>query len=125
MSEVSAFRDFDGPDLYHEFYPEQNNLKKRGSMVPFGFRLVAAMLPAQVTLYREAYAKLCRLLSDVRRVIKDAEKLAARDGLNESELKEAIALWSEREDQVEKCLVDCALMRMVCLVNTSHGLLEF
>lgn len=111
MSEINAFGDFDSPDLYYEFYSEFNHLK--GSMVPFGLRLVAAMLPAQKLQFQEAYSKLCRLLSNVRRIIKEAEKLAARDQLNESEVKEAIALWVERENQVEACLIDCAVMRKV------------
>lgn len=113
MNEVNAFGDFDSPDLSYEFYPEYNGLKMSGSMVPFGFRLVAAMLPAHTSLFREAYAKLCRLLSNVRRVIKEAKQLAADHQMNDSELTQAVALWTERENQVEDSLVECALMRKV------------
>jgi len=35
--EAEPFGDLDKPDMYHEFYPEVDPLRK-GSMVPFQFR---------------------------------------------------------------------------------------
>nr|CAG4636912.1 EOG090X0439 [Ceriodaphnia reticulata] len=111
FNELTAFGDLDSPNFYYEYYSEFNELKKRGTMVPFSFRLLAAELPAHHNLINEAHAKLCRLLSTVRRIVRDVDQFAAADKMNDSERQEAAQLWYHREMSVTQSLIDCSLMK--------------
>ncbi len=113
VSELSAFGDLDSPDFYYEYYPELNEQKKRGTMVPFSFRLLAAELPAHHNRINEAHVRLCQLLSTVRRIIRDVDRFAALDMMNEDERREALNLWSRRQSSVIQALIDCSLMKKV------------
>lgn len=111
FNELAAFGDLDSPDLYFEYYPELNNLKKHGTMVPFSLRLLAAELPAHYNRINDAHAKLCRLLSTVRRILRDVDQFT--DGMSDDERKEAVAVWSRREISVIQSLIDCSVMKKV------------
>ena len=111
-NEVQAFGELDSPDLYFDFYPE---LGKRGAMVPFSFRLLAAELPA---LYNgqvnRCQSRLCQLLATVRRILGDIDGFAQADGMSSAdERREAFELWSKRETRVVMSLVNCALLKKV------------
>lgn len=113
FNELVAFGDLDSPDLYFEYYPELSSLKKRGTMVPFSLRLLAAELPAHYNRINEAHAKLCRLLSTVRRILRDVDQFASADRMSDDERKEAVALWSRREISVIQSLIDCSVLKKV------------
>ena len=113
VNELIAFGDMDSPDFYYEYYPELSEQKKRGTMVPFSLRLLAAELPAHHNRINEAHAKLCRLLSTVRRIARDVDQLAAAEKMNDEEKGEAAQLWSRREMSVTQSLIDCSLMKKV------------
>ncbi|EFX69564.1 hypothetical protein DAPPUDRAFT_62103, partial [Daphnia pulex] len=111
VSELSAFGDLDSPDFYYEYYPELNEQKKRGTMVPFSFRLLAAELPAHHNRINEAHVRLCQLLSTVRRIVRDIDRFVALDMMNEDERREALNLWTRRQSSVIQALIDCSLMK--------------
>jgi hypothetical protein len=113
FNELSAFGDLDSPDFYYEYYPELNEQKKSGTMVPFSFRLLAAELPAHHNRINEAHVKLCQLLSTVRRIVRDIDRFAASEMMNEDERLEALNLWTCRQSSVIQCLIDCSLMKKV------------
>lgn len=115
-NEAQAFGDLDGPDLYFEFYPE---LGKRGTMVPFSFRLLAAQLPAYYNgQINRAQSRLCQLLATVRRILAEIDRFAESEGMTSpEERREAAELWSKREAGIVMTLVNCALMKKV--VNQS------
>ena len=109
--EIKAFRNLDSPDLYYEFYPEFDG-QKRGTMVPFSFRLLAAEIPTHNNELNESQDKLCQLLATVRKIIKRIDQFFKEDVSAEDRL-EAIKLWSQREVRVMNSLMNCALMKKV------------
>lgn len=113
VNELAPFGDLDSPDFYYEYYPELSDQKKRGTMVPFMFRLLAAELPAHHNRVNEAHMKLCHLLSTVRRIARDIDQFAALDKMSEDERREAVNLWSQRETSVVQSLINCSLMKKV------------
>lgn len=121
VNELVAFGELDSPDLYFEYYPELSSSKNRGTMVPFSLRLLAAELPAHHNRINEAHAKLCRLLSTVRRILRDVDRFATADGMNEEEQKEALTIWSRREISVMQALIDCSVMKKVNSAKTLHN----
>jgi hypothetical protein len=56
--ELEAFGDLDNPDLYLEWSPDLNG-GRRGSMVPFAFRLLAAVVMMHSGREKEAIERLC------------------------------------------------------------------
>lgn len=110
---MAAFGDLDSPDLYYEYYPELSSLKKSGTMVPFSLRLLTAELPAHHNGINEAHAKLCRLLSTVRRILRDADKFASADSMNDDDRKKAVSLWAQREASVIRSLINASLIKKV------------
>ena len=65
--EAEAFGDLDRPDLYFQFYPDMYG-GRRGSMVPFAFRLLLAELPQYLSKHHDALDRLYALLAIVRKV---------------------------------------------------------
>ena len=65
--EAEAFGDLDRPDLYFQFYPDMYG-SRRGSMVPFAFRLLLAELPQYLSKHHDALDRLYALLAIVRKV---------------------------------------------------------
>lgn len=108
-TEIKAFRNLDSPDLYYEFYPELNGQKK-GTMVPFSFRLLAAEIPAHNNDLNESQDKLCQLLVTVRKIIKRMDQFFEA-GVSAEDRLEAVKLWSQREVRVMNSLMNCALMK--------------
>ena len=71
--ELKQFENFERPQFFYEFqthfYPE-----RKGSMVPFGFRMLNAELPQYLNKPEEATANLYKLLKIVNYTIKDLLK---------------------------------------------------
>ena len=65
--EAEPFGDLDRPDLYFEYYQDMYK-NRRGSMVPFEFRVLVSELPQFLGKHHEALDRLHALLSIVRRV---------------------------------------------------------
>jgi hypothetical protein len=112
-TEVSAFGDLDSPDLYFDYYPTEYQ-GRRGSMVPFSLRLLAAEIPARYQRPDESQRKLCRLLFTVRQIIHQLHQFVP-DNWSAEERQEAVRLWAEREARVVQALIHCALVNKVCV----------
>lgn len=68
-SEMEAFKDFENPDMYYEYYQDSYGQGRKGSMVPFYFRLIAAELPQYASkLNIESIYKLTSMLRTVQQV---------------------------------------------------------
>lgn len=67
-AEIEAFKNFENPDMYYEYYPELYSRGCRGSMVPFHFRLLAAEIPQYMRKTNETYDKLTHILTVARQV---------------------------------------------------------
>ena len=117
-TEIKAFRNLDSPDLYYEFYPELNGQKK-GTMVPFSFRLLAAEIPAHNNDLNESQDKLCQLLVTVRKIIKRMDQFFEA-GVSAEDRLEAVKLWSQREVRVMNSLMNCALMKKVKTIRSIY-----
>ena len=66
-TELIAFRNLDQADLYYEYYPDLYPGRK-GSMVPFGMRLLYAELPHLLGKSQDCLDKLCYLRAIIQRV---------------------------------------------------------
>ena len=111
-TEVSAFGDLESPDLYYDYYPTEYQ-GRRGTMVPFSLRLLAAQIPARYQRPDESQRKLCRLLYTVRKIIRQLQQFVPYNWSAE-ERQEAARLWAEREARVVQALIHCALVNKVC-----------
>ncbi|GAB1603607.1 trafficking protein particle complex subunit 12-like [Argonauta hians] len=102
-SELQNFRNLDTPDLYYQFYPELYPGRK-GSMVPFGLRLLDAQLPYYLGHNKDAVDKLYHILSVVQQVITNLENGLSEDGsameLSTESKKASLELWCKRQSQV-------------------------
>jgi len=112
-AELNAFNEFDGPDLYYEFYPHLYAGKK-GNIVPFSFRLLFAELPQHNGRPNLALDRLYTLQRKVQRVILNLSQGLMEDGsknenLNEEELKESCELWNLRMVRLQYSLGNCFL----------------
>ncbi len=68
-SELEAFRNFESPDLYYEYYPPNCfGCTRKGSLVPFHLRLMAAEIPQYMRKFNETIDKLCHILITVQKV---------------------------------------------------------
>jgi len=127
--EAEAFGDLDRPDLYHEFYPQQqpdqqpeSRSIRTGSMVPFGFRLLLAELPQHLNKHHETIDRLHALLSVIRKILANLDSGKMENGeppasnnstatAAEATAAESRRLWKRREIQVLHSLANCALMQ--------------
>ncbi|KAH3775656.1 trafficking protein particle complex subunit 12-like [Dreissena polymorpha] len=102
-SEFAAFKTLDTPDIYYEFYPT-NYPGKRGSMVPFGMRLLHAELPYHLGRPSETLDRFYYLLSVIQKILKNLGEGHSEDGSAITISTESRAasqkLWLEREKQV-------------------------
>nr|CAG4650066.1 EOG090X0439 [Sida crystallina] len=108
-AEMAAFGHFDAADLYYEFHPELYG-NRRGSMVPFSFRLLAAALPAHNHKINEAQDKTCHLLATVRKIIANVDTFLDAS-CTPQEKEDALLLWADREVVVIHSLVNIALLK--------------
>lgn len=113
-SEVSQFGDLDKPDLFYQYYTELYG-GRRGSMVPWSLRLLAAQIPGLNGKPIQSFNKLFTLLFSVREILKNLEKGMTADGnvwldVDEEEKKRAEECWAERERQVLYSLINNSIL---------------
>ena len=101
--ELEAFGNLDAAVLYYDFYPEVHP-GKEGSMVPFCFRILAAMLPQNVDRPTEALDKLFYVHSVCLQVLRNLSAKLADGHDNEDALRKGIELWKERLLKVLYCI---------------------
>lgn len=102
-TEYQAFQGLDTPDLYYEFYPHIFPGRK-GSMVPFGMRVLHAELPHYLGRSQEALDRLYYVLAIIQKILKNLEDGLCEDGsaveISPDSRTASKELWSEREIQV-------------------------
>ncbi|XP_041358877.1 trafficking protein particle complex subunit 12-like [Gigantopelta aegis] len=102
-SEMQAFHALDSPDLYFEFYPSVFP-GRRGSMVPFGLRLLHAELPSLLGRSHESLDRLYYVLAVTSKIVLNLENGFAEDGsgveLTSESRKASLELWMKRQTQV-------------------------
>ncbi|XP_064604975.1 trafficking protein particle complex subunit 12-like [Liolophura sinensis] len=102
-SESQAFKNLDTADLYYDYYP-QLHPGKRGSMVPFGMRILHANLPHFLGRTQDALDRLYYILAVVKKIVSNLESGGAEDGslleLSAESRKASLELWRKRELQV-------------------------
>lgn len=67
-SEIDAFKQFDNPDLYFEYYADTFGKERKGTMVPFHFRVLAAEILQYSKKHNETIDRLTRILHTVQQV---------------------------------------------------------
>lgn len=102
-TEMQAFQTLDTPDLYFEFSPHIYPGRK-GSMVPFGMRLLHAEIPHYMGRSQEALDRLYYILAVTQKILRNLQDGYAEDGsavqLSEEGRKGSLGIWQERERQV-------------------------
>lgn len=110
--ECQYFNDLDAPDLYFEFYPELYGGRK-GSMVPFGFRLLVAELPQHLGKHTQALDRLNALLRTCNEIIKNLNNGLSEDGSNlemtNNMRDDSLKLWRTRKHRVMYSITNCAV----------------
>lgn len=67
--ELRQFENFDRAEFFYESHSDVYPPSRQGSMVPFGFRLLAAELLQFLSRSDESLTMLCKLLDTVNSVI--------------------------------------------------------
>ncbi|XP_037786827.1 trafficking protein particle complex subunit 12-like isoform X2 [Penaeus monodon] len=110
--ECQYFGDLDAPDLYFEFYPELYG-GRRGSMVPFGFRLLVAELPQYLGKHTQALDRLNALLRNCNRIIENLSSGLSEDGstleMTSNMRDDSLKLWRTRRLKVLYSITNCAV----------------
>lgn len=112
--ESEAFGNLDKPDLYYEFYPDLYAGRK-GTMVPFSFRLLLAELPQYQGNHQAALDNLYGLMTVVLKIIHNLKNDRAEDGsmieLTASRRKASLELWTQRECRILYSVLNCVLLQ--------------
>ncbi|KAK3877262.1 hypothetical protein Pcinc_018017 [Petrolisthes cinctipes] len=110
--ECQYFGDLDAPDLYFEFYPELYGGRK-GSMVPFGFRLLVAELPQHLGKHTQALDRITALLRTCDQIIKNLGVGLSEDGssleMTSNMRDDSLKLWRTRRQRVLYSVTNCAV----------------
>ncbi|ELT91084.1 hypothetical protein CAPTEDRAFT_177929 [Capitella teleta] len=111
-SECQAFGSMDTPDLYFEYYFDQFP-GKRGSMVPFEFRVICAELPQYLGKSQESLDRLYYLYAIAGKILENLRQGLAEDGsmlqLSDSNRAASTQLWTSREIRLLYAISNCAL----------------
>ncbi|XP_006811107.2 trafficking protein particle complex subunit 12-like [Saccoglossus kowalevskii] len=109
-AEIESFGNLDRPDLFFEFYPDLYP-GKRGSMVPFSFRVLHAEIPQYNSKAQETIDKLYYLHAIVTKIISNLESGLAEDGsgieLSDENRKASLNLWNSRLIRVLYSIGNC------------------
>ncbi|CAH1773378.1 unnamed protein product [Owenia fusiformis] len=99
-SECAAFGNLDQPDMYYEFYTEQYPGRK-GSLVPFGMRLLHAELPHYLGKSQEALDRLFYIMAIVTKILTNLGSGLSEEGaaieLSDDTRQASVDLWRKRE----------------------------
>jgi tetratricopeptide (TPR) repeat protein len=98
--ELEAFGNLDAAVLYYDFHPDLYS-GKEGTMVPFCFRILAAMLPQYLDRSKEALDKLFYVHSVCLQVLRN---LSTSLGEGDEALQKGMELWKERLLKVLYCI---------------------
>lgn len=101
--ELEAFGNLDAPALYYDFYPDLYP-EKEGSMVPFCFRILAAMLPQHMQRPNETLDKLFHVHSVCLQVLRNLSSKLGDSGDDVEKHQKGIELWKERLLKVLYCI---------------------
>lgn len=107
-SELVAFQEFENADMYYEYYQDLYGQGRKGSMVPFHFRLMAAEVPQYAAKdYNGTCNKLQKILQVIHEILKNLEvEGLSEDGspLSLEDLQErkqmSLQIWKRREIRV-------------------------
>lgn len=127
--EAEAFGDLDKPDLYYEFYSDTYRGRK-GSMVPFTFRVLLAELPQYQGNHQVALDKLYKILGIVQKILNNLKEGKAEDGcmleLTDAQRKVSLEIWQQRECKLLYSIWNCVLAQRdyTMVVTLGRNLLE-
>ncbi|XP_070556829.1 trafficking protein particle complex subunit 12-like [Ptychodera flava] len=111
--EIEAFGNLDKPDLFYEFYTEMYP-GKRGSMVPFSFRMLHAELPQYNGRPQDTIDRLYYLHAITSKIISNLESGLAEDGsgieISEENRKASVQLWKSRLIRILYSIGNCLAM---------------
>jgi len=68
QAEVDAFKNFENADMYFEYYPDSYGKERRGSMVPFHFRILCAEISQYTKKHNATLDQLTEILFTVQKV---------------------------------------------------------
>jgi len=118
-SELEAFKDFESPDLYYEYYGDAFGVERKGSLVPFNFRLLAAEVVQYSRKHNETLVRLTQLLKAVEQILSNLSKGLVEDGSSEQTDSErqtfSQTIWTKREIRVLYSLANASLFSKVSL----------
>lgn len=104
--ELEAFGNLDSAKLYYEFYPTIYP-GKQGSMVPFCFRILHAMLPQYTGRPEETLEKLFyihKVCQEILKNLSDGKCEGIGKDVDEGCWKKGVQLWERRLIQVLYCI---------------------
>ncbi|XP_071835646.1 trafficking protein particle complex subunit 12-like isoform X2 [Apostichopus japonicus] len=110
--ESQPFRDFDKPDLYYQYYPALYPGRK-GSMVPFSFRVLVAEIPQFVSQHQQSMTRLYALLATCQKIVSNLsqglDEYGEKSGVSEEYIKASLILWKNRVNRVQYSIGNCLL----------------
>ncbi|XP_077990905.1 trafficking protein particle complex subunit 12-like [Glandiceps talaboti] len=111
--EMEAFGNLDRPDIFYEFYPDMYP-GKRGSMVPFSFRVLHAELPQYNGKPQDTIDRLYYLHAITSKIISNLETGFAEDGsgieISDDNRKVSIKLWKSRLTRILYSIGNCLML---------------
>ena len=124
-AELTAFGDFDRPDLYFDFYPAGVfPSSASGSMVPFALRVLRAELPAHLGKPEETLDRLFGLHAVVDAMIANLERGLTAEGEEVAEKEEKDPASPEMVDEATAAALETwRRRRMNLLYAISNALL--
>ncbi|KAF0297248.1 Trafficking protein particle complex subunit 12 [Amphibalanus amphitrite] len=110
--EAQAWGDLDTADLFFQYYPDLYG-GRRGSMVPFSFRVLLAELPRYMAHYQTSLDRLYQIHSVCQQIISNLVAGRSEDGspsdLSEAARQQSLTLWNSRRLKVLFSVVNCCV----------------
>ncbi|XP_037076802.1 trafficking protein particle complex subunit 12-like [Pollicipes pollicipes] len=110
--EAEAWGDLDTADLFFQYYPDLYG-GRRGSLVPFNFRVLLAELPRYSAHYQASLDRLYQIHAVCQQILSNLSAGRAEDGspsdLSEGGRQRSLALWNSRRLKVIFSVVNCCV----------------
>ncbi|XP_043244375.1 trafficking protein particle complex subunit 12-like isoform X1 [Amphibalanus amphitrite] len=110
--EAQAWGDLDTADLFFQYYPDLYG-GRRGSMVPFSFRVLLAELPRYMAHYQTSLDRLYQIHSVCQQITSNLVAGRSEDGspsdLSEAARQQSLTLWNSRRLKVLFSVVNCCV----------------